>query len=368
MDLSERLTSKGPKRILALDGGGIRGVISLCFLEKIEQLLRHRHGRPRLKLCEYFDLIGGTSTGAIIAAALAMGKGVSQIKQLYLTLGKEIFRKKKRKIWESLYDEKPLMEGLLRTFGDRTLGDASIRTGLCIVTKRADTNSIWPLINHPNARYYEENRNFRLRDVVHASAAAPLFFIPARIEIEPGNPGTFVDGGVSTANNPALQLFLVATLKGFPFQWTIGEKKLLLVSVGTGKWQWNIDSTAMAKEKMWAWLGHLPKMFIQDTCSQGELLLQYLSRSQTPWEIDSEVGDLSQDLLTPKPALTYLRYNVRLEHTLLEGLGLHELVPRLEALRRLSGSDTAADLATIGELSAELQVKDSHFPKTFDPA
>ena len=61
-----------PKRILSLDGGGIRGVITLQFLEKIETILRKRHGdNPDFRLCHYFDLIGGTSTGAIIAAGLA---------------------------------------------------------------------------------------------------------------------------------------------------------------------------------------------------------------------------------------------------------------------------------------------------------
>ena len=75
MTLLERLTAAGPKRILALDGGGIRGALTLGCLERIEAILRQRHRRPDLRLCEYFDLIGGTSTGAIIAAALAIGLG-----------------------------------------------------------------------------------------------------------------------------------------------------------------------------------------------------------------------------------------------------------------------------------------------------
>ncbi len=72
MTLLERLTAGGPKRVLALDGGGIRGAITLGILEKIETLLRVQHGRPDLRLCEYFDLIGGTSTGSIIAVLLGI--------------------------------------------------------------------------------------------------------------------------------------------------------------------------------------------------------------------------------------------------------------------------------------------------------
>lgn len=58
MNLLKKLTPNGPKRILALDGGGIRGVLSLGFLERVEDMLRRRHGNPGLRLADYFDLIG----------------------------------------------------------------------------------------------------------------------------------------------------------------------------------------------------------------------------------------------------------------------------------------------------------------------
>src|SRR5512133_487296 len=84
--------SSGPKRILALDGGGIRGALTLGYLERLEQILKDRH--PRIKdfrLCDYFDLIGGTSTGSIIGAALAIGMSVGEIKEYYFSLGEKIF-------------------------------------------------------------------------------------------------------------------------------------------------------------------------------------------------------------------------------------------------------------------------------------
>jgi len=75
MTLHQRLTSDGPKRILALDGGGIRGVVTLGFLEEIESILAKRHPHIEdFRLCDYFDLIGGTSTGSIIAALLAFSQ------------------------------------------------------------------------------------------------------------------------------------------------------------------------------------------------------------------------------------------------------------------------------------------------------
>jgi len=89
--LSTRFKLHGPKRILSLDGGGIRGMITLAYLQRIEDILKSRTQKSNYRLCDYFDLIGGTSTGAIIAAALACGYTVSEITQHYLNLGQEIF-------------------------------------------------------------------------------------------------------------------------------------------------------------------------------------------------------------------------------------------------------------------------------------
>ena len=82
--LDERLHAKGPKRILSLDGGGIRGALTLGFLEKIESTLAEKHKDmmppSEFRLHHYFDLIGGTSTGSFIAALLDIGgKSVTEI-------------------------------------------------------------------------------------------------------------------------------------------------------------------------------------------------------------------------------------------------------------------------------------------------
>jgi len=366
MTLLERLTSPGPKRILALDGGGIRGAISLGFLEKIEQILRDRHQKPDLKLCDYFDLIGGTSTGAIIASALAIGLDASEIKRMYLDLGGRVFGKKKWKKWVALFAEEPLKQELEKVLGDRLLGDDSIKTGLCVVAKRADTRSTWPIINHPNGKYYNDNAPFLLRDVVRASTAAPAYFVPEKFDVGKGEYGAFVDGGVSMANNPSLQLFLVATLKGFPFHWKTGADQLLLVSVGTGLWRQRDDVKKVMNSKIWNWAVEVPSMLIEDANWNNQMLLQYFSNTPTSWEIDREIGDLSQDLLTPEPLLSYLRYNVWLEENYLQGLGLAELGERLESLRDMSNAESRFDHAEIGKRAAEQQLKEEHFPKAFD--
>src|SRR5215470_10517440 len=90
--LYAHLIGTGPKRMLGLDGGGVLGVIEIAFIEEIEALLRRRTRNPRLVLSDYFDLIGGTSTGAIIASALALGMTAAQVKNLYFDFAPAIFR------------------------------------------------------------------------------------------------------------------------------------------------------------------------------------------------------------------------------------------------------------------------------------
>ncbi|HYK21454.1 MAG TPA: patatin-like phospholipase family protein [Pyrinomonadaceae bacterium] len=384
MSLVERLTAPGPKRILSLDGGGIRGALSLGYLRKIEQILRERHNKPDLLLSDYFDLIGGASTGAIIAAALAIGKEVAEIEDLYLRLGDKVFTKHKwwrwGRWWRATFDPEQLRTELRTLFGHLTLGHREerpliengvahyIKTGLCVVVKRADTGSTWPLINHPSAAYYDENAGMLLRKVIRASTAAPTYFEPETIDVGAGQIGVFVDGGVSMANNPSLQLFLIATLQGFRFNWSTGEDKLLVVSVGTGTWKpiKGIDAVTGASKLNWA--DRVPSIIMNDANKNNQLILQYLSRTATPWKIDGEVGDLSLDLLTPQPALTYLRYNALLETNHLNQLGLSALVPRLDSLRRMEIGKNVRDLIKIGEAAAEIQAQEinQHLPPAFD--
>ena len=107
MTVLERLTAPGPKRILALDGGGVRGMLTLGFLEQLERLLRDRHQRPDLRLCDYFDLIGGTSVGATMAAGLAIGMDVTELREVAVDMLK-VFERKRLKIWHSIFLAAPV--------------------------------------------------------------------------------------------------------------------------------------------------------------------------------------------------------------------------------------------------------------------
>ncbi len=382
--LLDRLSAPGPKRMLAIDGGGIRGAIALGFVERIESILRERHNKPDLLLCDYFDLIGGTSTGAIIATLLATGRSSAEIIKLYKNLGEKIFGDKYNilEISNKLranYDDKPLQEELKNLFGDIRLGDPAIRTGLNINAKRADTFSTWSMINHPKAKYYEPqnpgelgNKDYLLREVVRASTAAPTFFLPQTINIGNRN-ATFIDGGVSMANNPALQLFLLATLKGYPFHWATGADRLLLTSIGTGTYTKVVDAHKIAENNMLDWAATVPDMLMTDASEQNQLILQYLSQSPTAEAIDSEIGDLRGDLLTPQPALHYLRYQAYLEQPKTLPNGAQEDKPYLPfdektilKMREMDKAEMVDNLLQVGRIYAQKRVEAGHFPTVFD--
>ena len=90
---ANRLTGPGPKRILALDGGGTRGIVTVAFLEQIESTLQAELGRgDDFALSDYFDLIGGTSVGSILATQLAMGARVATIRKRFEEWAPQIFK------------------------------------------------------------------------------------------------------------------------------------------------------------------------------------------------------------------------------------------------------------------------------------
>jgi patatin-like phospholipase/acyl hydrolase len=381
-----------PKRILSLDGGGIRGCLSLGYLAEIEAIVRKQLNNDKAVLSDYFDLIGGTSTGALIATMLAMGKEVEEVRDIYKKVGTKVFSKPAhwikhipfigafREMLLTKWSVKPLEEEIKKIVGEDTLlGSDVLKTGLCIVTKRADTMSTWPYINHPNGKF-KENLDIPIWRILRASSAAPTYFLPIEVEVgtlDKPEKGVFVDGGVSMANNPAFQLFLVASLKGFPYHWKTSEDNLLMVSVGTGHWNRKLDRKSLLNPWNGFWGKQVPEMLMQDAGDQVELTMQYLSNSATTRPIDYEVGDLSQDVLNETPSCTYLRYNVELEiaaqfqknHTqkneklakVLEGLDEADLL----TLREMDNGKNTDQLLELGSKFANEEVKAEHFPEQF---
>jgi patatin-like phospholipase/acyl hydrolase len=182
--LTERLERKGPRKLLAIDGGGIRGVLALQILAKIESLLREETKNGDYRLADYFDYVAGTSTGAIIAAGISLGMSVGEILDLYLKNGSDIFDKASIvRHLQYKYESEPLANELKTAFHEATtLGSEEIETLLLVVLRNATTDSPWPLSNNPFAKYNDpaepaNNVKFPLWQVVRASTQRLLIFL-----------------------------------------------------------------------------------------------------------------------------------------------------------------------------------------------
>jgi predicted acylesterase/phospholipase RssA len=368
-----------PKRILALDGGGLRGILSLGLLQTIEDILRQRHAAgDDFRLSHYFDLIAGTSTGAIIAATLALGWKVEEIRSRYMMLGERVFTRSllRQGVLRAKYDDDTLIAELKKVYGAKTtLGGPELQTGLLVMTKRIDTGSPWPISNNPRGAYFAARPNgvvgdgdYPLWQVVRASTAAPAYFDSQQITIARAAgaravTGEFVDGGVSPFNNPALMAMMYATMIGYRINWPTGEDKLLVVSIGTGAADPTVTHASLAaKQAVDALLS-----LMNDSATLQEMLLQWLSDGPTARKVNREVGDLQGDVLNGVAALTYRRYNVDLRAT-----SVQELEPALtdpKLIESLSAMDSPANMTVLhrlGTLAAQRDIKAGHFPATFD--
>src|SRR4051812_47982303 len=197
------------KRILSLDGGGIHGVFTLQVLRKIEAELAPRHPKRPFVLADYFDLIAGTSTGAIIASMLAWGATVDDIERFYLEQAPRIFYPSSyfRRWLYNRFSSEGITNFLQRYFSDdgtpAQLGTKRLRTLLLIVLRNATTGSPWPITNNPKSLYNDQppgqtNLEIPLWKLVRASTAAPTFFPPERIVVNNRQgvptPFEFIDG------------------------------------------------------------------------------------------------------------------------------------------------------------------------------
>lgn len=378
--LADHLAPAGRKRVLALDGGGVRGIMSIAVLERIETLLRERHGgHPDFRLCDYYDLIGGTSTGAILASALACKRfSASEIKDFYNEMAKDVFKGSffRQGLWHAKFDGQNLLKILKDFYGDTTLGSADIATGFAIISKRVDTNSVWVLHNHPDGLFFDDpedgswlgNRHYPIANIVRGSTAAPHYFQPERIEIIPGKEhGLFVDGGITPHNNPCFQLLMLAGLKNYNYGWTLTDEALLMTSIGTGSMAIRGNEEEIRSKMVVAkTLAALTSM-ISGNEDFIELLMQWVGESPDPKVIDSEIGDLRDEYLTGSPLLTVQRYQSVLgKEELKRDFDINISDSELDILRDMTKPAGMEIAYEIGKIMGEKLVKESHFPERFD--
>lgn len=375
IELTDSLIKKsGSKKLLALDGGGIRGLITLEILAEIENVLREVKRDDNFVLAEYFDYIAGTSTGAIIATGLSLGMSVGEIRKFYVENAEKMFGQASilKRLLFYLYEAKELTKILQEVFGKEssgeysTLGTNRLKTLLMLVMRNVNTDSPWPVSNNPLAKYNDRSRpdcnlNLPLWQLVRASTAAPTFF-PAE-EVTLGKQKFFfVDGGITPYNNPAFQLFLMATLEPYNLKWQTGENNMLLVSIGTGTTPNMYADIKLSDMNKLFLANHLPYALMFAAQNEQDLLCRIFGKCLVGDPLDREVGDLidKKGLLNPR-LFTYLRYNAELTREGLNRLGLKDLSH--EYVQRMDSVDYIADLQKIGRAIAEQKVRSEHFVK-----
>jgi len=378
MNLIARIGQEGPKKLLAIDGGGIRGVLALEILQKIEDMLKSKSGRADFRLADYFDYIAGTSTGGIIAAGLSIGMSVEEILAFYQEAGGQMFVKANllRRLRYKFEDE-PLAAQLKQVFeAGTTLGSEELRTLLLLVMRNASTDSPWPISNNPYAKYNDRarpdcNLDLPLWQLVRASTAAPTYFPPEVIVMSPGTAAereiVCVDGGVTMYNNPAFQMFLMATLDRYwaakpEARWRTGPDRMLIVSVGTGTSPDARQGLEPGEMNLLFNATTVPAALMFAALNEQDLLCRVFGDCRAGDPIDREVGDLigSAGPLRPEQKLfTYLRYNAELTREGLDALGCRDIEPA--SVQQLDSIDSISDLRRVGKKVAETKVLERHF-------
>jgi patatin-like phospholipase/acyl hydrolase len=229
-----------PFRILVVDGGGIRGVFPAAFLAELER--RFLGGKS---IAGHFDMIAGTSTGGIIALALAHGLTAQEILDVYVERGERIFPHAGRlaHLWRLVrsagkprHDQCLLQDELLRIFGEAHLGDAQSRLVIPSFDGRHGEPVLYKTPHHPD---YRKDRHKRMVDVALHTSAAPGYYSGV---LDAGY--VMMDGGL-WANTPVMNA-LVDALACFD----VAREDIRILSIGTGQGTFTTDE----RSRLGGWL------------------------------------------------------------------------------------------------------------------
>lgn len=282
-------------RILSFDGGGIRGLISAVWLKALEEAL----GGPAAR---HFDLIAGTSTGSILAAAVASGRPAESIVRLYREYGREIFPATASRLWSRVkrlpaegasapkYDGKGLNRVLQREFGKRKLGDLD---PMVLIPTYDVFNREGLVFKSADVRY----RALPVWEVVRASCAAPSYFPAHGLKLGAAQL-PLIDGGV-VANNPTACAIAEAVRHGT----TNGKRRrrlttsdLVVVSFGTGH---TIRPIALEEARGWGvldWAVPIIDVLLDGAADSTDYICKYLLREGRYFRLQTRLESGYDDL------------------------------------------------------------------------
>jgi predicted acylesterase/phospholipase RssA len=251
------------RRILAIDGGGIRGLIPAALLASLERA-------TGTSARSHFDFVAGTSTGAILAAALAADFSGERLLGLYRTRGPELFRRTpllsvlRRVLSGHMYDVALLRSIIAEELGERASWRVNdVPADVMVTAKGLDDGHQWYFVKDRPGRPAGRTGALALVDCVTASAAAPTYFGPWQIEPL----GLLVDGGVGVAGNPTYQ----ACVEAFEYTDDYRPEETIVVSLGTGRFL-----TRTRPTWLWSWVEWvLSEMFRSPGEQQTELVQRH---------------------------------------------------------------------------------------------
>jgi len=260
---------------------------------------------------------------------------------------------------------------LKSVFGaDTRLGSGSIETLLLLVMRNATTDSPWPISNNPFSKYNDAdysgcNLKFPLWQLARASTAAPTYFPPEVIVID-GRQFIFVDGGVTMYNNPAFQMFLMATVDRYWTKapahlqgWPTGTDKMLIVSVGTGTSTGARDQLTPNEMNILFNATTIPSALMFAALNEQDFLCRVFGNCVAGDPLDGEVDTMMLSVGPLKQKLfRYVRYNAELTRTGLDQLGCGSIDP--QQIQQLDSVDSIPALRQVGKAVAERKVEKSH--------
>jgi uncharacterized protein len=317
-------------KILALDGGGVRGIVSARILQQVEQEIRNQ-GKGNF-LHEYFDLIAGTSTGSILTGGIAIGKNSDDLVQLYRDRGQDIFpidRKERYKNFPSFiqpildvfspsrYSHDGIISVLKDAYKSTRIKDIEKPIILILAYDTLYRNTTFFTNCHPDLgdRWYDD---CYLWEICTACASAPTFFPPYKLEpVDKEKFGNWefphIDGGVS-ANNPALAaLSLVLRISQSSISPTIKQKYKLdnlrledisILSIGTGQTGEPYQYEQISRWRGLDWVKNLTNIFMEPTSEIDSTICRQIMGGYDSKRYLRLQFDLNETF-KPKPQETY---------------------------------------------------------------
>lgn len=325
------------KRILSIDGGGLRCLFAIAVLAELEQRLAAEAGSPDFRLCQHFDLVAGTSGGALIAAAIALGRSMAETQAFVLESTPYLFKPARpHRLWIGKFDRSEKADRLKAFLGpDRTLGSADLKTLLLMVLHNITTDAAWVVTNAPASPY-----NLRTRDdcnldlplwqVARASAAAPTFYPAERIRLGRSSPReyVFVDGGMTGYNNPSFMAFLYATSSPYGLNWPVGEGAVSLLSLGSGLVRRRNHGRGPWDLNLWFHARKAAFGVIAASDRHQDLICRTLGRCRIVTPLEGSIGDMRDARTCVEPRqFDYYRINPILSPEGLASIGCGDVDP-----------------------------------------